>query len=131
MAHRACNGVIEVGAGPTAVGGLKSWELDESADEIDVSEMGACVRAELPGPQRGRLTASAWFTEADAGQALIVVGASLAITAYPLGKVTGRPRRSGTFVILSVAERADVAGAIEFDFTASVDTAGVTKDTVP
>jgi len=83
------DGVVTADA--SAVGNLRSWELNITGDEIDTPSMGDTARVRLPGKPNvdGRLTV--WYDDADGGQALLVQGDSVALELRPRGTGSGLP----------------------------------------
>lgn len=122
------DGVIKIGA--NTVGEARDWSINESAGVLEDSVLGDTAESYLPNKTAFTGTINALFDEADAGQAAITVGATVAFELFPRGETTGDPRRSGSGIITAVNETAAHDGLIEasFEFQGSGD---LTKDTAP
>lgn len=118
---RGCFGQITVDA--SVVGELRSWELTETAEEIDVSAMGNCVKKYESGPVEASGTMAVWLDDADAGQALLAVATEVDVILWPGGAGSGLAQRSFTARINEIPESADVEGAVERSYTYRATTA--------
>lgn len=118
---RGCLGQVQVGA--SVVGELRTWELTEEADRIDASVMGACVRKYEVGPVSATGTFTVFLDDSDAGQSAMPVAGNVALTLWPGGAGSGKPQRAFSANVEQVAERADVDGLVERDYTYAATTA--------
>lgn len=126
-AKKACLGVVELGAGPTAVGELRSWDLNEDAAEVDVSTMGACDETTIGGRVTRRLEIGMYFASPDdATQALLLAGAAnMVFIIKPFGTTVGLTQIAGTVNVLTRRESGDNDGAVELNVTGAVPEAPV------
>lgn len=125
---RGCFGIVLAGGSDTNVGEIRTWEYTESAQRIDASVMGNCTKKFVAGAKEttGRITA--WWNlgpgtdpTQDAGQALLTVGASVALKLHPNGTGSGKPELSGTVTITEVGASADVDGIVQANFGFALD----------
>lgn len=136
MAKKATLGVIELGAGPAAVGDVRGYTYDSEANEIDTTIMNAAGNSRFqPGSIRHNLTVEYFFEDADAGQALVKTGVgsdtAIAVALYPRGKTTGEPQLTGNFFVMSNQVSGQAPDAIEGSFALVADENGATWATVP
>lgn len=116
MVTRGCGGQVLVGA--AVVAEVRNWELSETAERIDASSMGDCSRTYAVGPVEATGGFNCWMDDSDAtGQGALPVAGSVTLSLYPDGAGTGKPSRTFSATIEGVAERADVAGLVERDYT--------------
>lgn len=118
---RGCFGQITVNA--AVVGELRAWELTETAEEIDVSAMGTCVKKYESGPVEASGTFTCWLDDTDAGQAELTVAAEVTVLLWPGGAGSGLAQRSFSARINEIPESADVDGAVERSYTYRATTA--------
>lgn len=110
------DGVVTADA--SAVGNLRSWELNISGDEIDVPAMGDTARVRLAGKPNvdGRITV--WFDDADAGQAELVQGDTVALELRARGTGSGLPEMTlSTARIISENYRGAVDAGLEVEYS--------------
>lgn len=119
---RGCFGVVKIGPTPTVVAELRAWELNETAERIDVSAMGDCTKKFSVGAVEGSGTFSMWLDSGpDAGQALVVVGTAVDVELFPGGEGTGNLLRSFNATITDRGEAADVNGIVELSASYAVN----------
>jgi len=117
------DGVVMSGA--TAVGNVRSFELNITGDEIDTPSMGDSARVRLPGKPNvdGRVTV--WYDDADAGQGTLTQGSTVAMELRPRGTGSGLPEFSlANARISSENYRVAVDAGIEVEY-------GFTSDALP
>lgn len=112
---RGCFGQISVGG--NVLGELRAWELTETAEEIDVSIMGNCVKRYEAGPVEASGTFTCYMDDTDTAQGALTVGAEIAVLLYPGGVGTGLPSRSFSAKITEIPESADVDGVVERNYS--------------
>lgn len=91
---RGCFGKIGLKLSTTTsaagiMGELADWSYEETAEEIDASEMGDCTKKFVAGAQKTAGSITAHWDSADAVQNLITVGATVQIEIYPGGNGSG------------------------------------------
>ena len=127
---RGCFGIIKAGATPDVIAQLNAWSFDETAEEIDSSVMGSCVKSSEAGAVKSSGTMNAFWDTADTGQATLAVGAKVDVEIYPGGDGSGKIYYTGNVTILSVSRSASVDGLTVAEFGWSANGA-MTESTVP
>lgn len=126
-ATRGCFGKIKAGA--NFIAQLRSWSVEESAAEIDVSVMGDCTKAYDVGAVETSFTASGFWDTSDTGQTALVVGSTVAVELYPGGDASGKAYYTGDVIVQSVNKSADIDGVVEFSVSGKIN-GGLTQAAV-
>ncbi|MBM4117832.1 hypothetical protein FJ251_08825 [bacterium] len=108
-------GVIRIGA--QAVGEVTGWDYEESVELADATAAGATAKSYMAGIPDGSGTMTFRHSPAptaDAGQALLDAGASVALELYPAGNVATRVKYTGTAIVKNVKRSADTSKVGEF-----------------
>ena len=101
------DGVVKVGASAVEVGEVQSWTLDLAASIGEGWGMGdAAVRHFVSAPPTGSGSLEMYLDPADAGQALLVPAAEVAVELYPGGEAVG----SGYFTLSAIIESVNRQG---------------------
>lgn len=88
--YKGKEGSITIGASPgTALGELRSFELTESANLVDVSRMGDDWTRDDSTQKSWSVSFDLWWDPDDAGQALIVAGDRVTLNLFPQGNGAG------------------------------------------
>ena len=127
---RGCLGRVEAGPSNEVVVQLNAWEYQESAERIDVSVMGNCDKAYIAGAVETSGSFTCHHDVADAGQALLLVGAQVQIVLYPGGNASGEQTLTATVTITGVSKSADVNAAVSATYQFSL-VGSWTQGTVP
>lgn len=128
---RGCRGKVKSGATPDAVGELTNWRYSESAAQIDVSEMGACVKKFDVGAVQTTGVIEFWWDPADTGQGNFVVGSAIDLELYPDGDATGKSYKEGNGTIQQIdVDGGGVDGVVRASASFFVNGA-LTDSTVP
>ena len=118
------DGVVLEGA--TAVANVRSFEHNETGDEIDMPAMGDSAKVRLPGKPDVGGTIQCWWDPADAGQLALVQGATVALKLQLQGTGVGKPQLlMSTARITGVKFRGPVNAGAEAEFTYVSDTLAV------
>jgi hypothetical protein len=106
-------GIVKVGATPTVMGEVQNFNIDHKADVLDTTALGSngCRTFER-GLSQWSVNMTANFDPSDTGQALLSVGATVAIELYVGGDATGNYKYSGSAVIESIPISNEVAGIV-------------------
>lgn len=95
--YKGHEGAIEVGASP--VGEVESFDITTTVAEQDANVMGS----DWTDVEGGQLSASGSINvlrdRSDAGQAALVVGATVTLTLFPEGDTTALTSLSGDFLV--------------------------------
>jgi len=93
---RGCFGVVKakaVGAtsSTNAIGELKAWSFEETADQIDASELGTCTKKFVAGAKATSGSFEChWTTATGDYQTLFTIGDELNLEIYPGGTGSGQ-----------------------------------------
>lgn len=94
--YRGCLGKVKVnattgatGTGLQAVGLIRDWNFEETAEQIDASVMGSCAKSYEAGATATTGQITAWWDADDAGQAIFVIGNKVQLRIYPRGSGSG------------------------------------------
>ena len=113
--HTGSEGTIKVSN--TAVGELRSYTLEQTADTIEDTQMGDTSRTYKSALKGWSGSASLFFDEADAGQLLLVLGTSIALKVYPEGASSGDKYYYGDAIITGSNISASFDGMVEAEIT--------------
>lgn len=111
--YKGYNGTVKAGATPTSVGEVTSFSLTVSSDIVETSSLGSAYATNVGTLKRWSGSISANFDDEDAGQALLVVGGSVAVE---LNAGNGM-KYSGNAVIGELGVTNDVAGIVSASFS--------------
>jgi len=134
---RGCFGVIKAkdttatGAVAT-VGGINDWSIEESAEQLDSSEIGTCTKSSVAGANSRTLSISG-FSALDGNQGDFTVGNIVDIEIHPGGSGSGTQNWStttGGATVLSVSRGGGVDGFVTLSLNLSIN-GDFTLTTVP
>jgi len=114
---RGCYGLLKVGPTPTTVGELEDWTLDESANVKEIHTKGNCSTQREVMTTDWQVTASGYLDSGDAGQALIVIGDTIAVELAPEGTTTGSPKWTGNAIVSALQSGSPGADLNSFSCT--------------
>ena len=91
---RGCLGKVKILAAATGtptqlIGELTDWSFEETADQVDTSIMGACVKKFDAGAKATTGQLTTWWDADATGQAMFVVGNVVSLAIYPGGSGSG------------------------------------------
>ena len=110
--YKGNSGVVKVGAGPTAVAEVVSFNVTEQVGTVEDTALGDTARTHVSDDLvdwSGSITCHHFPTDSN-GQAALTVGTSIAVELYPIGTTTGREKLSGTAIVTN-RQVGDVANA--------------------
>lgn len=125
--YRGTDGAVYIGT--DAVGEVRSFTLDETAEVISANVMGDTHAKNKIGLISWTVSVEAYFDDADAGQAAFEIGTAVALKLYPTGNTSGNIELSGTVVVNGKSHSQSHDGMIEISFSGTGDGA-LTKATV-
>jgi len=123
------SGVATVGG--TAVAELKSWTLDENAEQIDDTAMGDTYKTSKSGLPTASGTIECHYDPGDATQESLVPGTEVSLVLYPQGNAQGNARISLTAQITGRTRSGAIDAIMPRTFNYSLSTGTVSFDTVP
>lgn len=86
--YKGKEGTVSIGATvgtATSVGELRSFEVETSANLVDVSRMGDAWTRDVSTQKSWRATLEMWWDHADTGQDLLVAGDLITLNLFPQG----------------------------------------------
>ncbi len=109
------DGVIKINT--STVAQSKSWTIEQSAEPIEASVIGATWRNYKPGLNGFTVSIEGYYDLADVGQDELVIGAEVAVELFPAGEVSGQREYSGNAFITSFSDTGSFDGMVEFTAT--------------
>ena len=130
---RGCFGIVR--SGPTGgaagtVGECKAWSFQETAQRIDASIIGSCVKKFVSGAKETTGQVQVWWDPTDTRQNDFVGGNQIALELYPGGNSSGKKYYKGIANIDSIARSGDTEKVVESTYGFSVNGA-LTTTSVP
>ena len=120
---KGSSGVVKLavsGGSVAAMGEVRSFTLDETADTIEDSVMGDTARTYLSSLTSATLSMDVYWDDADAVQLVMDSGAALDWELYPTGTGTGEKYYSGVGILTSKSLTASFDGMVEGSFALQV-----------
>ncbi len=120
---KGSSGVVKLavnGGSVAAMGEVRSFTLDETADTIEDSVMGDTARTYLSSLTSATLSMDVYWDDADAVQLVMDSGAALDWELYPTGTGTGEKYYSGGGILTSKEITASFDGMVEGSFELQV-----------
>ena len=112
--HRGSDGTVHVGS--DAIGEIRSWSLESTADTIEDSVMGDSARTYQVGLASWSASVDAYWDDDDPAQTALTAGASISLTLYPEGTSAGT-KYTGTALVTSVSTSSSFDGMLEVSFS--------------
>ena len=128
---KGSSGVVKLavdGGSVAAMGEVRSFTLDETADTIEDSVMGDTARTYLSSLTSATLSMDVYWDDADAVQLVMDASADLDWELYPTGTGTGEKYYSGGGILTSKSLTASFDGMVEGSFALQVSGA-ITEST--
>jgi hypothetical protein len=122
------DGILRIGS--VVVGECRSFEITETANEVDTSRMGTDWTSVTSTQLSWKGSAQTWWDPLDGGQALLNIGTVVNVEFYPRGIGSGLNRYTGSALITNVSRPQAFDGIVEatLEFTG---TGALTKNLVP
>ena len=120
---KGSSGVVKLavdGGSVAAMGEVRSFTLDETADTIEDSVMGDTARTYLSSLTSATLSMDVYWDDADAVQLVMDASADLDWELYPTGTGTGEKYYSGGGILTSKSLTASFDGMVEGSFALQV-----------
>lgn len=121
--HKGSSGVIKIaanGGSVAAVGEVRSYSIDETADTIEDTVMGDSVKSYLASLTDATLTIDALWDDSDAQQLILDTSVDIDWEIHPTGTGTGEKYYSGGGVVTSKTISASYDGLVEASFAVQV-----------
>ena len=117
--------------GGSAITELKSWSLEESAEQIDDTAMGDSNKTAKSGLPSASGTIEVHYDEADAVQESMDAGSTGVLILYPKGTGSGQPRITLTVQVTGRSTSGGIDEILPQSFNYAISTGSVTRDLVP
>ena len=114
--HKGSDGTVHVGS--DAIGEIRSWSLESTADTIEDSVMGDSARTYQVGLASWSASVDCYWDDDSTAQDALTAGASVSLTLYPEGTSAGT-KYSGTALVTSVSTSSSFDGMLEVSFSAT------------
>jgi predicted secreted protein len=126
--HAGSEGVVKVGA--NAVANVRSYSLEETADTLEQTTMGAAARLFRASLTSWSGSVDVYWDETDTtGQGALTVGSEVTLNVYPEGAASGDTYYTGTAIVTSVSKAGAFDGMVEQSISVQGDGA-LTSTTV-
>lgn len=128
---KGSSGVVKLavsGGSVAAMGEVRSFTLDETADTIEDSVMGDTARTYLSSLTTATLSMDVYWDDADTVQLVMDSGADVDFELSPTGTGTGEKYYSGGGIVTSKSLTASFDGMVEGSFALQVSGA-ITEST--
>ncbi len=123
------SGVISFGG--TDITELKSWSLEESAEQIDDTAMGDVAKTSKSGLPSANGTIEVHYDEGDAVQESMDAGTEGVLILFPKGNVSTRPRITLTVQITGRSGSGAIDEILPQSFNYAIASGSVVRDLVP
>ena len=120
------SGVVKIGTSASdeaAVGSVRSFSIEESADTIETSVMGDTARTYVKGFTTATVSIEAYWDELDAQQLLMDAGDTVFFEVQPTGACTSgddTKHYTGSGIVTSKSINAPFDGVVEASFSIQV-----------
>ena len=121
--NKGSSGVVKIAADGglvAAVGEVRSYSIDETADTIEDTSMGDTVKTYLSSLTDATLTIDALWDDGDAQQLVLDTGVDIDWEIHPTGTGAGEKYYSGGGVVTSKTISASYDGLVEASFAVQV-----------
>lgn len=108
--HKGKEGIVKVGT--TVVGEVKSFELEVTANEVDVSTLGSAWTKTNSTQNSWSGTMEMFYDPADVGQMAISVGSMITLNLYYEGVTTGLKYDTGQALVTSISKSQSFDGMV-------------------
>jgi len=100
-------------AGSNAIGGIRSYSVEETMAVIDDTSMGLAYTTNAVGLKSWSGSADVYFDDANTAQTALAVGAALVLSFQMEGAASGKHKLSGTVTVDSRTITASFDGMVE------------------
>lgn len=113
--HTGSEGTVKVGS--DAIGEIRSFNLEESADTLEDTTMGDTARTRKPSLTTFSGSIDVLWDETDTGQNALTAGAEITINAYPEGDAAGDTYLTGTAIVTNRSVSSSFDGLVEMSIS--------------
>jgi len=110
--HKGSEGTVKVGS--NAVAEIRSYSIEESADTLEDTSMGASARSYKPSLTSFSGSLDVFWDETDtSGQGALSIGSEVTLNVYPEGDTAGDTYYSGSAIVTGVSRTGSFDGLVE------------------
>ena len=118
--HKGSEGTVKVGS--NAIANIRSYSIEESADTLEQTIMGATSRAYVASLSTFSGSVDVYWDETDtSGQGALTIGAEVTLNFYPEGDTSGDNYYTGTAIVTGITRSASFDGNIEASISVQGD----------
>ncbi|MCH1579334.1 MAG: hypothetical protein L7S55_01405 [Luminiphilus sp.] len=118
--HKGSEGTVKVGS--NAIANIRSYSIEESADTLEQTIMGATSRAYVASLSTFSGSVDVYWDETDtSGQGALTIGAEVTLNFYPEGDTSGDTYYTGTAIVTGITRSASFDGNIEASISVQGD----------
>ena len=116
---KGSDGVVKAGASGSenAIGEIRSFSIEESADTIEDTAMGDTSRTYKDSLKTFTASIDALFDDTDTAQTAMTIGSSLSFLFQPEGSTSGDYQLSGTGIVTGISQSQAYDGLVEVSFS--------------
>jgi predicted secreted protein len=109
------DGVVKVGS--NAIGEVRNFSVEETADTIEDTSMGDAARTYKDSLTQFTASVDALFDDTDTAQTAMTIGSEATFSFLPEGSSTGDYSMSGTGIVTSISRSQSYDGLVEISFS--------------
>ena len=113
--HKGSEGTVHIGT--DAISEIKSYNVNESMNVIDDSNIGDSSKTFRVGSTEWDGSVDVFWDELDTAQIAMTTGASVTVKFYPEGTTTGDKYYTGTALVTGISRSASVDGMVDASYS--------------
>ena len=112
---KGSDGIVK--AGGNAIGEIRSFTVEQSADTIEDTSMGDSAKTFKSSLTSFTASVDGLFDDGDTAQTAMTIGSELAFLFQPEGDTTGDYQLSGTGIVTGLSRSQSYDGLVEISFS--------------
>jgi hypothetical protein len=125
--YTGSNGLIKSGA--NTIGQITSFEITEEVDLFESTGLGDTAKTRVVGNTDFKATVTAIQDSLNAGQADLIIGASITLTVRMEGVTVGNEELTGTGIVKTISQTSEANGLVTKTFSLE-GTGGLTRGAI-
>lgn len=109
------DGVVKVGS--NAIGEIRNFSVDESADTIEDTSMGDTARTYVDSLTQFTASIDALFDDTDTAQTALTIGSTATFSFLPEGDSSGKYSLSGSGIVTGITRSQSFDNMVEISFS--------------
>jgi|TARA_R100000479_G_scaffold113520_2_gene57423 hypothetical protein len=109
------DGVVKVGS--NAIGEIRNFSVDESADTIEDTSMGDTARTYVDSLTQFTASIDALFDDGDTAQTALTIGSTATFSFLPEGDSSGKYSLSGSGIVTGITRSQSFDNMVEISFS--------------